>query len=125
MADPTEHCPYCASDELRYVLTPRSPHYAALICGRCRRKLRWLPKPVAERVRRPASHRHLVRRYSRGFCQLCLTAERDLPAGQTLEGHHVVEYQQGGDDSRGNVWIVCTGCARLIHWRRTWSRPCG
>lgn len=119
-----EPCRYCGStEEPRIVLTvTRSPHYAAVFCRACQRHLRWLGKPDRERIRRPAAHRDLARRYSRGWCELCLTRETDLPAGQTLEGHHVVEYQDGGSDARENVWVVCSACARLIHWRRSWCR---
>jgi predicted restriction endonuclease len=104
-------------------LTPESPHHARADCQDCGRFLQWLPKPDAERIRRPAAHRELVRKYSRGFCELCGTREADLPPGQTLEAQHVEEYHEGGEPKRENIWIVCTACHKLIHWRRTWTVP--
>ena len=111
----------CGSTRTLQLITPASVHYGAEICAVCRRHLRWLPKPDGERVRRPAAHRELVEKYSQGYCELCLTKQEDLPARQTLEAHHVVEFQDGGSAQRSNVWIVCTACAKLIHWARTWG----
>jgi len=108
----------CGSTAVDQVRIHEGPHYAAEICAGCRRHLRWLPKPADKRTRRPAGHRHLVARHSRGFCELCRRRESELPAGQVLEGHHVDEYQHGGSADRQNVWIVCTACAKLIHWAR-------
>jgi len=51
---------------------------------------------------------------------MCLIKEVDLPPRETLEGHHVVEYANGGTDDADNVWVVCTACHKLIHWRRTY-----
>jgi len=74
-----------------------------------------------------------VHKYSDGFCELCLLKPDELPPGQTLEAHHIIEVQDGGSADRENIWIVCTKCARLIHWMRThagrsnprpfWHRP--
>ena len=116
-------CRYCESSNLEQRLTPDGPHYAAERCLNCGRHLRWIPKPDSEKARRPAAHRELVRKFGRGFCELCLLAENDLPGGQTLEGHHVVPFAAGGTDEQHNVQILCTGCHRFIHWRRTYATP--
>lgn len=51
---------------------------------------------------------------------MCLRDLKDIPLPQVLEGHHVVEFQDGGSDDRSNVWIVCTACHKLIHYQRTY-----
>lgn len=97
-------------------------HSSKVLCGGCGRGLGFDPKPEtdATKYKRPASHTDLVKKYSKGFCEMCLTPKDILPRGQTLEAQHVVEYQDGGTEDRENIWIVCTGCHRLIHWRRTY-----
>jgi len=95
-------------------------HYARVDCADCRRFLRWLPKPDADRAKRPASHRDLVGRFGRGYCELCGINEADLPKPETLEGHHVDEFQNGGEPTRENVWILCSACHSLVNWRRTY-----
>jgi 5-methylcytosine-specific restriction endonuclease McrA len=95
-------------------------HYARVDCVECDRFLRWLPKPEADRAKRPNSHRDLVSRFSRGYCELCGISQADLPKNETLEGHHVDEFQAGGEPTRENVWILCSACHSLVNWRRTY-----
>lgn len=104
------------------VVMTKGVHYAKLVCRECGGHAGWQPKPDSDptKYRRPKQHTNLVRKYSRGFCEMCLTKEAELPRGQTMEAQHVVEFQDGGEPSRENIWIVCTGCHRLIHWLRTY-----
>lgn len=108
----------------RIELTPHLPHYGKELCSTCGAFLRWIKKPDSDagKYRRPSAHRDLVEKYGRGYCEMCLTAEADLPGRQSLEAHHVEEFAKGGPATRENVWIVCTGCARLIHAIRTYFR---
>lgn len=80
----------------------------------------WQPKPENEKSKRPAKHVALAKKYGHGVCELCESPEAGLPRPQVLEGHHVVEYEDGGSDDRGNVWVVCTACHKLIHHLRTY-----
>lgn len=118
----------CGATRRRVVKLEDGPHYAAETCWVCNRWKRWLPKPSPPHPltrsplhprNRPAAHRNLVKKYSRGFCELCLTPERQLRQRNWLEAHHVLEYAAGGVDSRENVWIVCRSCHRLICWVRS------
>lgn len=90
------------------------------VCARCGSYLCFLPKPESDRVCRPAAHRDLVKRFGCGFCELCMRKEVDLPAGTFLIGHHVLEYQDGGDPKRENVWILCSFCSALVHTMRVY-----
>ena len=116
-------CSACGSTAVVQTPTPNLPHYAREDCADCLRFLRWVPKPDADRIRRPAAHRDLVKKFSRGFCEICLTKDSDLLPGQVLEAQHVQEFHEGGDPTRENTWIICTACHKLIHWRRTWTVP--
>lgn len=97
-------------------------HFVDIRCAKCGKHLGFQPKPESDptKYKRPNQHRDLVREYSCGYCEMCLKKKDDLPKGQTLEAQHVIEYQDGGTSDRGNIWIVCTGCHRLVHWIRTY-----
>lgn len=114
----------CNEREALIVLTPELPHYARLVCSVCSRFIKWLPKPDGEASKylRPTQHRELAQEYSKGYCELCLRKESDLSGRQVLEAHHVIEYQDGGSHARDNIWVVCTGCSKLIHLIRTYYR---
>lgn len=116
-------CLTCECTDRRVTLTPHLPHHGKEVCDNCGRFIRWLPKPDADKAARPSAHRKLVQKYSAGYCEICLIAEDNLPPRQTLEGHHIVEYQDGGGDSRENVQIACTKCHKLIHWVRNHTTP--
>lgn len=73
-----------------------------------------------EKKRRPSSHQKLVKKFSDGYCEMCLRFDRELRPQDKLVGHHVIEYSDGGDDERANVWILCTACHALIHNIRTY-----
>lgn len=95
-------------------------HYAKRICGKCQKTNGWAPKPENEKVKRPAKHKSLVDKYGNGFCELCLRMESELESWHTLEGHHILEFSEGGSEKAENVLIVCTACHKLIHWLRTY-----
>ena len=114
-----DSCKYCKSENLVERPRPDTRHHAALHCADCGKFQIWVPKPDSLKTRRPSAHRDLVKKYSRGYCEMCLTKEADLPPGRCLEGHHIVEFASGGTEDRDNVQVVCTGCHTLIHWRRT------
>ncbi len=115
-------CPRCKCEtEHTLAIRPAGVHYADAVCQTCGKK--WFPpKPDADptKYKRPNSHRDLVRKYSPGYCEMCLCPANDLPKGQTLEAQHVKEFKDGGSERRENIWIICTGCHRLIHWVRTY-----
>ena len=82
----------------------------------------WQPKPENEKTKRPARHLDLVKKYGRGFCELCgLPVDALLALKRHLLGHHVVECGPDGSkssDERENVWIVCNACHSNIHRTR-------
>lgn len=97
-------------------------HYAKVHCNECNRFLRWLPKPEAEKAKRPSAHRDLVGRFGNGYCEMCGIRDEHLPKGESLEGHHCEAYQDGGEPTRENTWILCTPCHKLVEWRRTYVK---
>lgn len=123
MIEHQEKCRHCGYEGIQTVtITETGVHYANVRCAKCARQLRWLPKPDSDptKYRRPTQHRDLVTAYSSGFCEMCLRSQAELPKGQTLEAQHVREFKDGGSNKRENIWIICTGCHRLVHWVRTY-----
>jgi hypothetical protein len=98
----------------------KPPHYANMRCYQCGKHLGFIPMPNATKVKRPASHKSLVKKSGVKHCQMCLRHESQLVHPDTLTGHHVEEYCKGGDPDAANVWIICTACHSLIHWARTY-----
>jgi 5-methylcytosine-specific restriction endonuclease McrA len=118
---PRDKCPHCGSVELLTEVMSQGVHYAKLSCNSCRRFIEWLPKPENKnKIRREKSNTELVAEHGRGYCELCGILQKRIPKGEALEAHHVIEYQQGGDRERENIWIICTRCHKLIHWERTY-----
>jgi hypothetical protein len=118
-----EECPYCASTDLCEVIAVnRGGHYGKIVCNRCDRFIKWIPKPKAEKAQDPRAEvsKTLVNQYSKGFCEICLRKDQQLPKPQTLEGHHIVQVKDGGTDDKENIQIVCTFCHRWIHSQRTY-----
>ncbi len=116
-------CPECGSANLVERKKVKGPHYAQVKCKDCKRHVQWVSKPDSEKTRRPQAHRDLVKRYSRGYCEVCGTRKEDLPAGQAMEANHIIEFKNGGSDERENIQILCTACHKLIHCLRTHFRP--
>ena len=120
----TEHmlpaCPSCGSRaEPAVTFLNKGPHYAEKRCVECNRHLGYIPKPDADKAKRPGAHKKLAKKFSRGFCEMCLVRESHLPKGESLEAHHVIEFDAGGDATRENTWLLCNSCHTLLHWRRT------
>ncbi len=113
-------CPHCGCSG-PHPMFPRLDgiHHADVNCVDCGRH--WFPpKPDSEKRKRPAQHRAMVEKFSRGFCELCTIQKTELPKGETLHAHHVDEFQDEGTATRENTWILCTACHSLVHWRRTY-----
>lgn len=100
------------------VETPHLTHYAELKCYQCGRHWDWISKPASQRKGREPKHTELVKKFGKGFCQMCLRTTETLPPKHGLRAHHVEEYQAGGSPERENIWIVCERCHSLIHWMR-------
>jgi 5-methylcytosine-specific restriction endonuclease McrA len=113
-------CPKCGQRWEYEIGLGKAGHHASARCKSCGH-FWWLPKP-GKRTKREAKHTDLVHKYSHGFCELCGIIDDKIPKGESLEAHHVDEYAAGGESTRENIWIVCTACHKLIHWRRTYLK---
>lgn len=102
----------------------KGPHWGEARCLKCDSWIEFVSKPgeLRDKARRESAHKKIAKKYSEGYCQVCLILEDKLPLGESLEGHHIVEYQDGGEPTRENTLICCTACHSLIHWRRTYQQ---
>jgi len=119
----TKPCPACCHPGPHdAVLMTTGTHYAKTTCARCGKFIAWLPKPDtdATKHKRPKAHTDLVKKFSRGYCELCGFDQSQLPFSETLHAHHVARYCEDGEATRENTWIVCTACHALIEHQRTY-----
>ena len=93
-------------------------HYADERCPSCNFFMGFVQKPDQDKSRRPAAHRDLVKKFGGGFCEFCSLTKDELPPGDTLEGHHIEEYTDGGEPTAENVLTICTHCHLLLHFQR-------
>ena len=116
-------CAGCGyAGETKTILRPQGTHYADLRCPICGKHHGFLSKPANDETKfnRPKAHSELVKKFSKGYCEMCLAKASSFRKGLSLHAHHIVEYKDGGTAFRNNVWILCTGCHSLVHWRRTY-----
>ena len=95
-------------------------HYCKVTCGKCRRFIKWEGKPKEKKSRKGQAE--LRNRFCKDYCEMCLSMKEDLVLPDTLEIHHVLEVQHGGSDDPENLQTLCTGCHKMVHWRRTYNR---
>lgn len=106
-----------------FTRTPELTHYGKLECHECKRFITWVTKPDKPKSSRDATHRKLTKHKQPDvrYCELCLLVESSLPDGQTLEGHHILEYGKDGDATPINTLVLCTECHALVHWKRQYA----
>lgn len=112
-------CRFCGSDYITETLVSPDegiPHYSRLRCSNCDKTLGWGKKPDSKS--RPANHSELIKKYSKGFCTLCLRPSKGL----CMNAHHIIEYKDGGLSSEDNIQIVCNACHGIIHHVRNYCR---
>lgn len=112
-------CRFCACNEETIIPGPHpGGHAARANCAACGRLVRWVAKEDSERIKRPAAHRDLAKKYGKGLCSMCGKTQEKLPANQAFEAHHIVAFEKGGTNDRDNIVVICTACHKLIHWLR-------
>lgn len=112
-------CPRCKETTSGYARKrPDTGHTGGqLVCTHCGCHLDWI-KSDESKKRRKSSTAKLVSKYSDGFCEMCLLRSEGLPPYQRLEAHHVKEVDDGGEDTRDNIWILCNSCHAMVHHQR-------
>jgi len=114
-------CPHCAC-EFAWVRPTSTGNYAEARCANadCSRWLFWVPKPKNENSTKRKDTKGLLEKFSRGFCEICLRKDYQLPRSEGLEAHHIIEKKDGGNEEKDNIQIVCTKCHKWIHHERTY-----
>lgn len=95
-------------------------HDCKVTCDDCGLFIKWEGKPKEKKSRKGQAD--LRNRFCKDYCELCLSMKEDLVLPDTLEIHHVLEVQHGGSDEPENLQTLCTGCHKMVHWRRTYNR---
>jgi hypothetical protein len=112
-------CPDCHAAGAYFIGPGSGDHFAAVRCSNCRRHLDWLAWPAApdKRERRRVSRRlDELQRLGADYCEICLRGHSQLPAGDTLDIHHL----DGDRDNNNpdNLRVYCSACHRLVEWAR-------
>jgi len=111
-------CPKCGSLDFYEKPRPDTPHNAAIYCEVCNEFIKWKPKDKNKDKRPP--NRLSPEDISIRYCELCLRQKTRLGTHETLEIHHKIEINDGGQDIKENILVVCTHCHKLIHHVRTY-----
>ena len=99
------------------------PHFAKAICPICGCHWDWVGSPDEKPGKRHGKHKSLTRNKQPlvRFCEICLRLEDQMPDKRSLEGHHVLEFSDGGDATIENTLVLCPQCHALVHLIRTYS----
>ena len=93
-------------------------------CPSCQKFLGWggKTKPVKdESNKRVMTTQWTPKRLGIDYCQICgRSAEFAAAVQEKLETHHLTPISDGGIDEPRNLLVVCTGCHKEIHQRRTY-----
>ena len=109
----THSCPTCQKPTPKKYTPRKDKHAGDIRCEVCEHFFGFMPSRIGEK-KRPKSSTNLAIKYGIEFCEMCLRHKDELPSGQVIEGHHVIEHSDGGTDERSNVWGVCTYCHGVI-----------
>lgn len=105
---------------MHVVLGESGPHFARINCKACNAWIDWVSAPVAA----PKNDRRRSRKKLRDLgarCEICLRHSDELPPGQALQVHHVLEVvaDEGGDED-ANLRVYCSACHSMVNWTRTY-----
>ncbi len=110
------HCQMAMHAVIRNLF--HSPHFAKETCNNCGRFVGFAKNPKNQGKRSKGKHTYSSRSISR--CRMCLRPATRLGNCCVLEIHHIMEIQNGGEDTPQNLWVVCSSCDRLIHHQCTY-----
>lgn len=112
--------------------TPNSVHHAKEVCVGCGKWFKFIKKETNEKKRTKTSNHNISQIMShhektgkKPLCFICLRTKEQLGNYETLEIDHIEELSKGGEDSIGNLQILCTACHKLKNWARlymNWHR---
>lgn len=100
-----------------------TPHFAKAVCKNCRAFMPdlWIKHPKNDEKRGKAS-KHTASSLETSYCELCGRVRSSLGKYETLEVHHKIPVNEGGNDDKENILVLCTPCHRMAHWLRTYLR---
>lgn len=118
--DPVLDCKWCNAEQINPIVqeTPDTPHFAKLICPECNRFIDWMGMPKNKDTK---SHSKFTpESLDIDYCEFCLRPREMLGRNETLDIHHKMPEELGGEDVRTNVLVLCTYCHKTAHQRHTY-----
>ena len=96
------------------------PHFARIDCKACGAFIDWVSMPDAPPKRERRKSRKKLHDLG-DRCEICLRHRDDLPPGQELHVHHVLEVAaDDGPDDLNNLRLYCSACHSMVNWTRTY-----
>jgi hypothetical protein len=105
---------------MEFAMGEAGPHFARVLCKACGAFIEWVSYPTTA----PKRDRKRSRKKLRDLgdrCEICLRHKDELPPGQALTVHHVLEVvaDDGGDEDE-NLRVYCNACHSWVNWVRTY-----
>ena len=104
-------CKHCKSPNIIETIMPEGHvHYSRLDCPDCG-KMGWGRKPenIGKRKDNNQEWRAIYKKNGY-FCSICTIDNLLLPLESSWHCDHIVELQDGGDDSFENTQMLCVSC---------------
>ena len=109
-------CPRCKEPiKPLFIETPDTPHYGKEVCPNCEGWLRWISKPENQSKRAPT--KYTAESLEITACEFCLRSREMLGKNETLDVHHKMPIDLGGEDVETNILVLCTYCHKTAHQR--------
>ena len=119
--NPIFDCKWCNATQIEPIVeeTPDTPHFAKLICPECNRFIDWMGMPQ-NKDKRGKSSKFTPESLEIDYCEFCLRPQEMLGRNETLDIHHKMPVEFGGEDTQSNILVLCTYCHKTAHQRHTY-----
>ena len=109
------HCPHCQADMIPTEKPSDGPHHLGLYCSHCGAWIEWVGKP-ANNNKRTRTSKYTLSDIGIDYCEICGRPSWWLKkVREWLELHHKVPLEEGGEDTRENLLIICNRHHKMIH----------
>jgi 5-methylcytosine-specific restriction endonuclease McrA len=109
------HCPRCEADMIPEEREGTGPNFLGLWCTHCGRWIEWVAKPQNDNKRTKTS-KYTFQDIGIFRCEICGRSQAWLKlVREWLEIHHKLPLEEGGEDTRENLLIVCNRHHKMIH----------
>ena len=121
-------CPWCNSDNVKFIETKQSVHYGKEHCFNCDKWVRWVKNPESARTKNPKRTMKLsvkrvceFHKFKTEHCFFCQREIEQLGWSETLTVDHIEELDKQGKDEIENQQVLCSACHKLKNGARLYT----